>query len=170
MWHNLRYDWPLHLVLLVTAWLPDNVIFLRLRGWLAHFFFAECGKDLRLGRRLSFYNPAKIKIGSRVYIAYGNWFSAAGDIVLEDEVILGPYSVYASANHTRQGDSYRFGPASVAPIHIGRGTWVAAHCIVTAGVTIGKAALIAAGCVVTSNVPEKVLFAGNPGKVISPRQ
>ncbi|MCO5259133.1 MAG: hypothetical protein M9916_03230 [Crocinitomicaceae bacterium] len=55
----LRYDWPLHFVLLLTNWLPDNVVFLRLRGYLAHFFFLSCGKNLRLGRNLTFTTRPK---------------------------------------------------------------------------------------------------------------
>ena len=85
----LRYEWPLHVVLLLTNWLPDNVIFLRLRGLLASFFLGECGDDLRLGRNVTFYNPSKIRIGSHVYLAYG-CLCLAGDqpISIGDEVII----------------------------------------------------------------------------------
>lgn len=104
-----RYDWPLHLVLFLTNWLPDNVIFLRLRGYLARPFFKECGGDLRLGRNVSFYNPSNIVFGSNIYIAYGCWFSAGDRIEVEDEVLFDPYVCVASSNHTRLGGSYRYG-------------------------------------------------------------
>ena len=168
MWRCLRYDWPLHFVLLLTSWFPDNVQILRLRGWLAHFFFKDCGKDLRLGRRISFYNPSNIKIGSNVYIAYGNWFSAGELIEIGDEVIFGPYSVFASSNHTLRGDSFRYGTPERAPVRIGAGSWIAANCTVMAGVSIGSRALVGGGTVVTKDVPDQVVFAGNPGRVIRP--
>ena len=162
----LRYDWPLHFVLWLTGFLPDNVIVLRLRGWLAHFFLGSCGKDLRLGRNITFYNPSKIFIGSNVYIAYGNWFSAADSISIGDQVVLGPYSVCASSNHTCKGESFRYGASDKAQISIGRGVWVAANCTITAGISIGRGALVGAGTVVTKDVPALVVFAGNPGRVI----
>lgn len=164
MWRLLRYDWPLHLVLLLTSWMPDNVRILRLRGWLAHFFFRQCGRDLRLGRRLCFYNPSNIIIGSNVYIAYGNWFSAGDLIVIENEVLIGPYSVFSSSNHTSINHSFRYGPKHKAPIRIASGVWISANCTITAGSNIGRGCLIGAGTVVTKSVREGVLFAGNPGR------
>ena len=52
----------LHFVLLFTNWLPDNVIFLRFRGFLANFFLMGTCKNLRIGRNVTFYNPSKIYI------------------------------------------------------------------------------------------------------------
>lgn len=162
----LRYDWPLHFVLLFTNWLPDNVIILRFRGWLAHFFFIKCGSDLRLGRGIVFYNPSKISLGSNVYIAYGNWFSANAAITLEDQVVVGPKNVFASGNHTKVNGSFRYGKSECKPIRICRGTWIGANCTITAGVVVGSGSVVGANTVVTKIVPENVLFAGNPGLVI----
>ncbi len=77
MWRLLRYDLPLHFVLRLTNWLPDNVMFIRLRGRLARPFFKSCGTRLGLGRNITFYNPSKIEIGEDVYIGYG----CCGDMV-----------------------------------------------------------------------------------------
>lgn len=163
----LRYDWPLHFVLLLTNWLPDNVIFLRLRGFWATPFLGKCGVDLRLGRNISFYNPSKIEIGAHVYLAYGCVFLAgAQPIILGDEVILGPYCVLASDNHTRQENSFRYGIPESAPVIVGRGVWLGAHVVVTAGSKIQSGALIAAGAVVTENIPDNALAGGVPAHVI----
>jgi acetyltransferase-like isoleucine patch superfamily enzyme len=161
----IRYDWPLHLVLFLTNWLPDNVIFLRLRGSLARPFFKQCGKKLGIGRNVTFYNPSNISIGDWVYIAYGNWFSAANGIQIGDEVLFGPYNVIASSNHTRLNNSYRFGVPEGGKIVIGKGTWVGAHCTILQSSSIGEGSIIAANSVVNSDVPSNCLFAGNPGEV-----
>ncbi len=163
----LRYDWPLHFVLLFTNWLPDNVVFLRLRGNLARLFFGKCAKDLRLGRNLSFYNPSKIEIGAHVYIAYG-CVILAGDysIRLSDEVVMGPYCVLASENHTRQMGSFRYGLPQSAPILVGRGSWLGAHVTVTAGSKIGAGTLVAAGAVVAGEIPNNALAGGVPARII----
>ena len=167
-WRTLiRYDWPLHLVLALTNWLPDNVIFLRLRGFLASKFFGECGEDLRLGRNVSFYNPGKISLGSHIYMAFGCLY-IAGDkpISIGDEVIMGPYCVLASNNHTALGNSFRYGKPESAPIVIKAGCWLGAHVVVTAGSIIGHGVLVAAGAVVTGSIPDRVLVGGMPAKVI----
>ena len=42
----LRYEWPLHLILFFTSIFPDNVIFVRLRGFLARPFLINVEKSL----------------------------------------------------------------------------------------------------------------------------
>lgn len=166
LYRLLRYDLPLHFVLLLTNWLPDNVPFLRLRGWLASFFFGACGKNLRLGRNLSFYNPSKISFGKDVYIAYGSWFMAGAEIFVGDEVLFGPYVVVVSSNHTRKQRSFRHGVTQKAPIRIEDGAWVSAHVTITGGSEIGMGSLVAAGAVVNSMLPADVLAGGVPAKVL----
>lgn len=162
----LRYDWPMHFVLWLTNWLPDNVVVLRFRGYLASFFFFKCGKDLRLGRNITFYNPSKILLGDNIYIAFGCWFSASDKIEIENEVLIGPYCIFASSNHTRLNNSYRYGAPSRSPISIGKGSWLGGHCTVLKGVQVGRGGVVGANSVVNKSTPDNSLFAGNPGKVI----
>lgn len=161
----LRYDWPLHFVLLITNWLPDNVFFIRLRGRLAAPFFKNCGNNFGIGRNVVFYDPSKIEIGTNVYIAYGCWLSAGLGITIDDEVLLGPYNVISTSNYTRKNGSFRFGTSSGGKVTIGRGTWIGAHCSILANVQIGNGSLIAANTVVLKNIPGDVVFAGNPGQI-----
>ena len=52
------------------------------------------------------------------------------------------------------------------PIHIGKNVWLGANVTVLPGVTIGDGSIIAAGAVVTRDVPENMIAAGVPAKVI----
>jgi len=162
----IRYDWPLHFVLLFTNWLPDNVIFLRLRGWLASHFLGSCGKNLRLGRNITFYNPSQMHFGKNIYIAYGCWFNAGAKIRLDDEVQLGPYCVVVSSDHQLEMNSFRYSEPEKQPIHIFKGSWLGSHVVVTAGTSIGEGSAIAAGAVVVDDLPANVLAGGIPAKVI----
>lgn len=67
---------------------------------------------------------------------------------MSDEVVIGPYCVLASENHTRQKRfvSLLHLPAAII---VGHGSWLGAHAIVTAGSKIGQGSLVAAGTVVT---------------------
>ncbi len=164
--HYLRYDWPLHLWLMATNWLPDNVKALKLRGAVAGRFLGSCGSGLELGRNITFHNPANVHLGRDVFLAYGCMVMATDQIYIEDEVMIGPYCVLISGNHTRLHGSYRYGPPFLAPIRIGRGPWLGAHVVVTAGAEVGAGALIAAGAVVAGLVPPGVVAGGVPARVI----
>ncbi len=163
----LRYDWPLHAVMLLSAWLPDNVVFLRLRGFLARPFFGNCGPNLLLGRGVYFYQPSRIHLGKNVYLAYGSVLIANSEIILEDEVMIAPYAVLSSGDHLRKRGSFRQGPVYAEPIRIGWGTWVGTHSSVLNGAVIEAGCIVAANaCVTRGIIPRDSLAAGVPAKVI----
>lgn len=162
-----RYDLPLHFVLRLTNWLPDNVTFIRLRGRLARPFFKKCGKRLGIGRNVTFYNPSQMEIGNDVYIALGCWFSASFGVKIEDEVLFGPYNVIATSNHTRLEGSFRFGKSVGKQICFKKGSWIGANCTVLAGTTLGNGSVIAANSLAKGDIPDNCVFAGNPGEVKS---
>ena len=166
MWRLLRHDWPLHFILLLTNWLPDNVSFIRLRGRLAKPFFKKCGVNLGIGRNVTFYNPSTIEIGNDVYIAFGCWFLGAGSVVIEDEVMFGPYVVVSPSNHTKLGNSYRFGEPSSSNITIKSGSWIGAHSTIVIGANVGKGSLIAANSVLNKSTEDNSVYGGVPAKFI----
>jgi maltose O-acetyltransferase len=92
----------------------------------------------------------------------------ATDLIrIANEVMLSPYCVIVSGNHTSINGSYRYGPAILAPIVIEKGLWIASHVVVTAGCTIGENSLIAANAVVTQNIPANVIAGGIPARIIN---
>lgn len=161
----VRYDWPLQFILLITNVLPDNVLFIRLRGFLARPFFKKCGKQLGIGRHVTIYNPSQVEIGQWVYIAYGCWFSASMGVIIEDEVMFGPYNVIATSNHTKMNNSYRFGPTVGNTIVFKKGCWIGAHCTVLPGSIVGEGSVIGANTVVSGSIDASCLFAGSPGSI-----
>lgn len=166
----VRYDLPLHFVLMLTNWLPDNLIFIRMRGVLARPFFKSCGRKLGIGRNVTFYNPSQIVIGNNVYIAFGAWLSGTFGIEINDEVLLGPYTVIATSDHTLQEGSYRFGVPKGDMIVIGKGSWLGAHSSILRGTKIGEGALVAANSVVTKDVPSHSIVGGVPARIIEARE
>jgi maltose O-acetyltransferase len=161
----LKYFW-FHLITLATGWLPDLRPLMRIRGFLLRPCFKSCGRNLQVARRVTINFSNCLEIGRDVYIATGCWIHAWGGIVIEDEVQLGPYSMLVTGDHTLKDGSYRHGPSSLAPIHLRHGSWVAAHAVVTKGVTLGRGALIAANSVATRNIPDFAIAAGVPARII----
>lgn len=165
MKNNLRYLWPLHFVLLFTNWMPDNIVVLRFRGWLASFFFKKCGKNLRIGRNLTIYKPYDMVLGDNIYIAYGAWLN--GEIDIEDNVMFGPYCMVASSNHTFKNGSFRYGGnEEKGKIIIGSGSWVGGMCSILAGGGLGKNCLLASNSVLNKVMEEGSIYGGTPAKFI----
>ena len=57
-------------------------------------------------------------------------------------------------------------PASAVPVIIDDDVLVGANAVIIEGVHVGRGAVVAAGAIVTENVPENVVVAGCPAKVI----
>ena len=106
----------------------------------------------------------RLRIGHRVFVNVGTTLIAVEQIDVGDDVAFAA-EVYVldSNSHGVEGR-----PHVQAPISIGAGTWLGARAMVLPGVTIGRRVLVAAGAVVTRDVPDDVLVAGNPARVVRP--
>jgi maltose O-acetyltransferase len=158
------------LIMKVTGLLPDLKPVMRMRGWLLRPCFRRCGRGFQICSNAMIVHTTGLTIGEDVYIAYGCWIQGYGGVTLEDQVMLGPYTVLASSNHGKKDGSYRFGGDEPAPILIKRGAWTGAHVVVTAGVTVGAGAACAAGAVVTKDVPDHAVVGGVPARVIAEKR
>ncbi len=170
VWQYVSRELPLWFIGLLTNWMPDLPFTCRLRGFLSSPFFKKCGRNFQYGARVRFLAPHGIEIGDDVYIAAGCWLGGGGGLVLEGEILLGPYTIIVTGVHRFKNNSARFAGATRAPIRIGKGSWLAAHVVVNPGVTIGRGNLIGANAVVTADTPDNVFAAGVPAKVVGERK
>lgn len=166
----LRYDIPLWLCGLLTDWLPDNRYTIRIRGMLYGCFIYKCGKNFACARNVQLKGVDHLTIGNDVYLASGVWLNAMGNMVLEDEVVFGPYVVISTGTHTFKNGSVKQGGSLMAPVRVGKGSWLAAHSSVRAGVTIGKGVIVGANSMVTKDVPDNMIVGGVPAKIIGERK
>ncbi|HYG14563.1 MAG TPA: acyltransferase [Bacteroidia bacterium] len=163
----IRYDWPLHFVLLFTGWLPDNVFFIRMRGILARPFFKKAGKNLKLGRDITFYDPSNITIGSNVYVAKGCWFNCQYGIEIGSDILFGPYVSVVTSNHSLKNGAYAFGEnVRLERVIIKDGAWIATHATLLPGTIINKAVLVAANAVIQGETEEYGIYGGIPARLL----
>jgi acetyltransferase-like isoleucine patch superfamily enzyme len=99
------------------------------------------------------------RIGNRVRI-HSNCFLEM--VTLEDDVFIGPNVVFADDLHPM---CPRF-KECVGGALVKRRAKIGANSTILPGVTIGKNALVGAGSVVVEDVPDNVVVAGNPARVI----
>lgn len=107
-----------------------------------------------------------ITIGNNVSI--NNAFSIVcfSKISISDDVLIGVNcSILDNDGHQLLPDKRNEEPVS-EQVHIGKNVFIGNNVTILKGVEIGKNSVVANGSVVTSSVPENVIVAGVPAKII----
>jgi maltose O-acetyltransferase len=108
----------------------------------------------------------QVVLGRRVFVNFGCVFLDAAPIVLHDDVQLGPGVQLLTSDHPRDAEQRAAGLETGHAITIGEGAWLGGGVVVLPGVEIGRGTIIGAGSVVTRSVPDGVVAAGNPCRVV----
>lgn len=109
-----------------------------------------------------------IHVGDHFYANYDCVILDGAKVTIGDRVLFGPKVGLYTSNHLFDARERKIGGCIAKPITIGNRCWLAANVTVLPGVTIGSDTIIGAGSVVTHNIPNNVIAAGNPCKVIRP--
>lgn len=120
---------------------------------------------LRLAPPFRSDHGRSLQLGERVFVNHGCTINDLGGVVIGDDVLVGPNVQILSAGHPVDPAERRSGVV-VARIEIGRGVWIGAGATVLQGVSIGEDSVVAAGAVVTRDVPDRVVVAGVPARVV----
>ena len=106
------------------------------------------------------------KIGNDVFVNHNAYFMDGGGITIGNHCFIGPDCGFYTADHARLPEDRNRGIEKASPITIGDNVWLGAKVCVLPGVTIGAGAIVGAGSVVTRDIPEGVIAAVNPARVI----
>lgn len=160
---SIIYSW---FIRIITYFLPNLPIIMRFRGFLYSLMMKECGKNFQVTSSTIINSLAGLIVGRDVYIG-SNTIIIAVDLIIENEVLIGPSCVISGGNHTFSNGSFRFGPSLSSSILISEGSWVAANCTITAGSVLPPRSILAANAVLSSKFNKSdCLYAGIPAKFI----
>lgn len=125
-----------------------------------------------LGSECRILAPLMVDNGFNVFV--GDHFFAAHNLVILDSapvrfgshVYLGPNVSITAVGHPLDAEQRNQGIEYAYPIEIGSYVWIGAGSCILPGVTIGSHVVIEAGSLVNRSLPDGVVAAGNPCRVV----
>jgi len=127
--------------------------------------FASGGDDVWVQPPFYCDYGTNISLGKKCYFNFNCVVLDVAPVTIGDYSIFGPAVQIYAATHpldATQRRTHEFGK----PIEIGSDVWVGGGSIICPGVKIGSGTVIGAGSVVTRDVPDGVVAAGNPCRII----
>jgi len=118
--------------------------------------------SIKSGGRVSICNGATLEVGSG-YINYNTF------LVCRKKICIGNKAKISNNVVIRDNDAHEIingKNESKESIEIGEHVWIGTNVTILKGVKIGNGAIIGANSLINKNVPEKMLVAGIPAKII----
>ena len=107
-----------------------------------------------------------IEVGENFFANYNLIILDVAKVKIGDNAQIAPNVSIYTAGHPVHPDSRNSGYEYGIDVTIGDNVWIGGNAIIMPGVTIGDNVVIGAGSVVTKNLPDNVIAAGNPCRII----
>ena len=134
---------------------------------------AEIVKELFGKSENAFVNPpfycdygSHIEVGKNFFANYNCTILDVAKVIIGDNCQLAPNVSIYTAGHPVHPDTRNSGYEYGIQVTIGDNVWIGGNTVICPGVHIGNNVVIGAGSVVTKDIPDMVIAAGNPCKVI----
>lgn len=107
-----------------------------------------------------------ISVDENFYTNHNVTILDGAKVTFGDNVFIAPDCMFSTAGHSIDTEQRNLGLEIALPIMVGDNVWIGTNVSVLPGVTIGSNVVIGAGSVVNRNIPDGVIAAGNPCRVI----
>lgn len=160
---HLHFLWDAFDKLPLCLMVPFSIPFRRL---LAHRLFGACGTVFTAEENVRFNFAELLRVGDGVFMNRNIFLDTKGGITLGDGVALAEDVRIMTHNHGEASHIDRV----YHPVHVGDYAKIYCGAVIMPGVTIGRQAIVAAGALVTHDVPENMVVAGRPAKILRERR
>lgn len=142
---------------------PDNVDRQHeiLRGLLG-----QTGEKFHINQPFRCDYGCNISIGENFFANFNLTVLDEAKVTIGDNVFIGPNVNIYTACHPIDADQRDSMVEWAEPVSIGNSVWIGGNTTILPGVSIGNRSVIGAGSVVTRDIPDSVVAAGNPARVI----
>lgn len=134
---------------------------------------AEVVKELLGKSENAFINPpfycdygSHIEVGKNFFANYNCMILDVARVVIGDNCQMAPNVAIYTAGHPVHPDTRNTAYEYGIEVTIGDNVWIGGNTVICPGVHIGSNTVIGAGSVVTRDIPDWVIAAGNPCRVI----
>lgn len=129
------------------------------------------GENVQINYPIMISNTNNLVLEDNIYIGPNSYFSIHGEVIIKSGVIIGPRLKIYTGNHNYENKNMipYDNITIVKKITIEENVWIGGDVIILPGVTIGEGAIVAAGSIVSKNVPKCAIVGGNPSRVIKYR-
>ena len=130
----------------LLGWIEDDDIIIN------QPFYCDYGKQIRVGKRF-----------------FANFHFTVLDeapVTIGDDCFIGPNVSIYTACHSTDPVERNSRREWAEPVSIGNNVWIGGSVTILPGVRIGNNVTIGAGSVVTKDIPDNVVAAGNPCRII----
>ena len=107
-----------------------------------------------------------IELGENFYTNHNCVILDCAKVTFGDNVFIGPGCGFYTAGHPVDAQRRNQGLEYAWPITVGDNVWFGGGVQVMPGVTIGSNVVIGSGSVVTRDIPDNVVAAGNPCRIL----
>ena len=107
-----------------------------------------------------------IHVGRNVFVNCGLVALDLGDVILEDDVLIGPNVSIYTIEHPTSPELRRLPYERGRTVRVERGAWIGGHSVINPGVTVGAGSIVGSGSVVTRDIPAGVVAVGSPCRPI----
>ena len=95
------------------------------------------------------------------------FFLSSGDIVVGNNVLIGPHCILVSGNHIFKNGSYNNSDSCVGSIEVQDNSWIGGNCTLTPGAKLSARSVLGANSFLNRDtIEEQSLFGGVPAKFI----
>ncbi|MEV6813085.1 sugar O-acetyltransferase [Micromonospora sp. NPDC051296] len=136
------------------------------RRGLLEQLLGSVGAEVEIRPPLHVDYGSHIHVGARTFINYGLMALDVAQILIGEDVLMGPNVQLLTPTHPIDPEPRRAKWEAALPITIGNNVWIGGMAVICPGVTIGDNSVIGAGAVVTKDIPADVVAVGNPARVI----